>query len=114
MDDGIVRGLRCYIYRPAHGDCSNGGLSGRVNEVTLVGDGIPRIFAPTADAPDVELGSILGSLHARPAGGVVPGMVGPMFGGCFIYSSDSRFPSSAPIALHDRFESPELATAMHN
>jgi hypothetical protein len=28
-----------------------------------------------------------------------------MFGGNFIHTSDSRFPSSAPIAVHDRVES---------
>lgn len=27
-----------------------------------------------------------------------------MNGGCFIYTSDSRFPSDSPIFLHDRFE----------
>lgn len=28
----------------------------------------------------------------------------PQFGGHFIYSSDSRFPSDSPIHVHDRFE----------
>lgn len=35
------------------------------------------------------------------------GMNGPMFGGNFIYTSDSRFPSKYPIPIHDRFETQE-------
>lgn len=29
---------------------------------------------------------------------------GPMFGGQFIYTSDSRFPHDYPISIHDRYE----------
>ena len=50
-------------------------------------------------------------LHAEPL--VKPkGMVGPMFGGNFIYTSDSRFPSSYPIPVHDRFETKEFYNSM--
>jgi hypothetical protein len=35
-----------------------------------------------------------------------------MFGGCFLWTSDGRFPSPHPIALHDRWESPELNEAL--
>ena len=38
----------------------------------------------------------------------VEGELGPMFGGNFIYSSDSRFPSDSPIKVFDRFESQKL------
>ena len=34
-------------------------------------------------------------------------LCGPMFGGAFIWSSDSRFPSRQPIPVHDRYETPE-------
>lgn len=39
---------------------------------------------------------------------------GGMFGGNFIYCSDSRFPSlpgefSSPVSVHDRFESQEIS-----
>jgi hypothetical protein len=36
-----------------------------------------------------------------------PGMVGPMFNGRWIWSNDSRFPSSQPVPLFDRWETPE-------
>ena len=100
------RGLRCSIYRPARGDCSNGGLSSRVHTVTLVGEGIAPVFAPSAEAPAVELRVLGGRVNAKP---VDDGGKWWMFGGCFIYTSDSRFPSPAPIALHDRTESSELS-----
>jgi len=32
------------------------------------------------------------------------GKAGPMAGGNFVYSSDSRFPHDYPLAVHDRFE----------
>jgi len=34
---------------------------------------------------------------------------GGMFGGNYIKTSDSRFPSDYPIPVHDRFESAELS-----
>lgn len=100
---GEIRGLRCNIYRPAHGNYSNGGLSSRVDQVTLVGPEIHGPFAPSEDAPAVELRRLGGVLNAKP----VDDPRWWMFGGCFIYTSDSRFPSNAPIALHDRTETSE-------
>lgn len=103
------RGLTCYIYREANGDCSNGGLSGRVDRVTLVGSGMPEISAPTDAAPAVVLSVTGDAVHARPAG---QDDTWWMFGGCFIYSSDGRFPFHHPIRLHDRCESSDLAEVM--
>lgn len=104
-----MKGLHCSILVPAdHGSCSNGGISSRVKTVTLVGDGIPTLFEPSPDAPAVflvrrtffEHGEYL---HASPVA-VDPSRGPLMFGGCFIYTSDSRFPSRQPIPLHDRQE----------
>ena len=47
-------------------------------------------------------------VHAEPVD-KPEGKVGPMFGGNFIYTSDSRFPNDYPIPVHDRFETPEQA-----
>lgn len=102
------RGLLVSIYGPRDGgNCSNGGISLRHTKAILTGEGIAEIFQPTDSAPEVQLMPALG-------GGVgyraVPAAVSDrwsMFGGCFIYSSDSRFPADQPIALHDRVESAE-------
>ena len=68
----------------------------------LVGDGIPEIFEGEG-LPVLEVlpGHISG-FRAVPV--VQPsGMAGPMFGGNFVYSSDSRLPRE-PIPVHDRYE----------
>lgn len=106
-----MRGLLCQVYRASWngGDPSNGGISSRCDEVILVGLG-PKaeIFEPTPRCPAVRLvRRTLGDgpvyLHAEPLD-QPEGRVGPMAGGSFIYSCDSRFPSDYPIGLHDRFE----------
>lgn len=116
-NQGQRRGLTCDVYRPANGDCSNGGISSRVDRVTLIGPDVPEISAPHDAAPTVELRMIPvlgGHLVAEPVDKTVKhGRTHFMFGGCFIYSSDSRFSrihplaTGAPIPLHDRTESRE-------
>lgn len=113
-----MKGIRVDIYKSAHGDSSHGGLSSRKACVTLL---IPEGgYVDTID-PDADYVVII----RRPIGDyAVPcnnlgeplslqrtSEIGPMFGGTFIYSSDSRFREhcgSQPIALRDRFESEEL------
>lgn len=99
-------GLRCDIYRPTRGDRSNGGISGRVDHVTMVGPNVPRISRATDDVPAVEPGMTGGAVNARPAGQQNTWW---MHGGCFIWTSDARFPSPHPVPLHDRAEKEELA-----
>lgn len=112
-DAGHVAGITCSVLVDAAlGNSSNGGLSSTVTRVTLVGQGVARIFRPTTDAPPVEIGEAGGRLHARPLQELWPAdAVGPMFGGSFIYTSDSRFRDitrdGRPLHLHDRFETSE-------
>ena len=103
------KGLLCYVYNAAHfPDSSNRGISSRCDKVILVGLGKEcEIFEPTPERPAVRL--VRRTLSGRPYLHVEPveqpeGLVGPMAGGTFIYSTDSRFPSPYPISLHDRFE----------
>jgi hypothetical protein len=103
------RGLLCFIYRPVGGSCANGGISNRVDKVILVGPDIPEIFAPTSDTPAVELRVLGDEMNAEPVG---RDNTWWMFGGAFIYTSDSRFPSRAPIALHDHCETREESEAL--
>jgi len=98
-------GLICHIYRSGLGECSNGGVSSKTDMVTLVGIGLSP-YEPTAECPAIKLVERNGYAHAEPVEQPV-GLVGPMFGGTFIYSSDSRFPGKYPIALHDRWETQE-------
>jgi len=103
-----MKGLICSILEPKDiGNCSAHGISSRVRKVTLVGPGIAGIFEPSEDAPAVALKELRISedrLHvfARPI--EIPEGAHSMMGGCFIWTSDSRFPSRQPIPLHDRVE----------
>lgn len=117
------KGIIVEVFKPAMGDCSNGGFSSYCKELTLVGPGIPEIFEASPERPAVVLKlrwGIGGKLpvlpagttgeatnpyvHAEPAYPVPAGERGWMFGGCAVYSSDSRFPFDYPIKLHDRAE----------
>lgn len=88
-------------------DCTNGGVSSRYNRLYLaVEDGWfdvpeddPRLLVPITR--HFGFGDYI---HAEPVIGRPDGCVGPMFGGNFVYTSDSRFPSPYPIPVHDRFE----------
>lgn len=120
-------GIIADIYKAKGQSFSNGGLSEYRDQVTVVN--VPGPFEPNAERPAVLLveGNVPGSvkivqaeqdgegrwLPARPARSV-----GPMHGGCYVGTSDSRFGETVrelggarfggPVALHDRFESPEL------
>ena len=64
-----------------------------------------------AKVPNDDLVLIVRTIGDTTANYVVPASIAkgnkmPMFGGNFVYSSDSRFPSDAPIKIHDRIEVP--------
>lgn len=106
--DQNIKGLLCDIYKPPYGDCSNGGLSSKCSQVILAGKGIPEIFFPNEEHPLVRLERRNLSHMDVPYLTIYPYGMGMdwMFGGCFVYSSDSRFNviSKYPIPLHDRRE----------
>jgi hypothetical protein len=105
-----IKGLLCDIYKPYYGDAANGGLSCYCWHVILAGKGIPEVFSPNEATPLVRLERR--ELHHMdtPYLTIYPWEMGCandwMFGGCFVYSSDSRFRviSPYPIPLHDRRE----------
>ena len=113
-------GLIANIYRGRFGDCSNGGLSSRVNEVTLVN--VEGPFEPTEDRPAAMLlnGHARGTVRVVPAVEVKGGAYvydenrHSMMGGAYVATSDSRFtqavekltgaPFYGAVPLHDRYE----------
>lgn len=103
-----MKGLHCLILQPkTFPNCSNHGISERCSEITLVGEGIPEIFEATDQEPPViiETRKVFGTTyyHAVPVKIKESGKW-YMMGGCFIWTSDSRFPHDYPIPLHDRVE----------
>lgn len=103
------KGLAVGVYESKSiGNCSADGITSKNKNLILIGPGVPEIFEgdETNTVKLVER-DICGNgryLHAEPVS-QPEGMAGPMMGGAFIYTSDSRFPSKQPIPVHDRFES---------
>jgi hypothetical protein len=109
-----MKGMLVYVYRNG-ADCTAGGITSKVDMIIIVGEGIEGPF-------EVDPGEAFLELRKKNVGGdeylyAVPvdgrdtaGMVGPMFGGNFVYSSDSRFRRVCPypIPVHDRWETQEL------
>ncbi len=102
-----LMGLIIEVYRPAHRiDCTNGGLSSKVNTILLVGEGIPKIFEASSDYPAFRLikRNLSGGeyLHIEPWERATGN--GWMYGGNIADTSDSRKPWKYPVHIHDRQE----------
>lgn len=133
METNDQRGLTLYIYRPEHGDSSNGGVSSRCQRVTLVGvvtemeggrsemrpfpqsSRVPSV--PSPDAPAVvAVKRRMGRehlVHVEPLEEPVQSQGTPwMAGGTYVATSDSRVRDLlgadgfyGALAFHDRTES---------
>jgi hypothetical protein len=106
-----AKGLIALIYRDSLGiDYSNHGISSTATEVVVVGPGIDPIFEASEERPAVRIESRewLGNVTYHAV--LITDEPGTwwMYGGTFIFSSDSRFratiPFSGAVALHDRRE----------
>ncbi len=99
-------GMRVSVYRDANlGPCSNGGISDRFASLVVVN--LPGPFEPSETCPGVRF---VERDHFHDI--LVPvdypeGHVGPMFGGNYAGTSDSRCNGGVPLAIHDRFETAE-------
>jgi len=97
-----------FVFKFPLGDCTNNGVTSKVDSIYLH-HGPDADLADLEDLPDDELILVERTLGGRDAWYAVPvgaykNNRGTMAGGNFIYSSDSRFPSDAPISVHDRIE----------
>jgi hypothetical protein len=105
-----TKGLPVDIYKSSLGDCTNKGISSDKTELILTRWEIaghmidcPKLFTGDETNSVEIIENVPGHHCAVPL--VHPkNMVGPMFGGHFAYSSDSRFPFKYPVPIHDRFE----------
>lgn len=98
-----MKGLGVNVYRSPH-EATNGGLSSKSDRFVLTGEGMPEIFEPKASQPELHLRRFHGDWVAFPPFDPAPNCVGWMFGGNFVYTSDSRFHPGHPIRVHDRQE----------
>lgn len=106
-----VRAINAEIYKPKWGDCSNNGLSSRFDDVYIVCDDGNYTF-DTDNPPENLCVMVKRELfdenadYIRPYKDSPKGTVGYMYGGCIVYTSDSRF-RNRPLKLHDRTETQE-------
>lgn len=85
-------------------DCTNNGVSSTSNNATLIWDESDEEIKNNMPKGGCILVLTKG-LGTRKYMAVPLGEKRwAMFGGNFIYTSDSRFPSDQPIHIHDRFE----------
>ena len=123
-----MKGLSVNIYRSDLGDCTNGG----VTSPARAGGRIFVVFDEWLRGGNYTLGECTGNpgivclrvvrrrirgaeyLHLEPMHGNPEGCAGPMAGGNFAYTSDSRFHdlSDRPLPVHDRFETWEQHDAL--
>tara|TARA_R100000951_G_scaffold100714_1_gene91610 strand:+ start:106 stop:453 length:348 start_codon:yes stop_codon:yes gene_type:complete len=113
----MVRSQITWVLKNSLGDCTADGLSSKNDKLQLVwsadpnGDPIGLTPDQVAKVPNDYLILIVRTIGGTPANYAVPASIAkgnkrPMFGGNFVYASDSRFPSDAPIHIHDRIEVP--------
>jgi len=111
-----MRGLSVSIYRNGS-DCTNGGATSPAKaegKIVLLFDRALRRgnweFDESADDDRficLEVRRRGDYVYAVPMYGTPKGVAGPMFGGNYVCTSDSRFSEafgSRPIPVHDRFD----------
>jgi hypothetical protein len=106
--EGELNGLLVSVFRPSDmGDTSANGLSSKKDRLMLVFEGSKSPFK-TSEGEDY-LVLIKRTIYGKEVLSAVPKSIldsgkHSMFGGNFIYTSDTRFPSDSPIKVHDRVE----------
>jgi len=102
------QGLIVNVYRPSH-DATNNGLTSKMDQIRLVGEGVDGPFGPKEgeDYLVVQTKHVGNKpyIYAVPKSLLDSGDL-VMFGGNFVYTSDSRFAAvnKYPIPVHDRVE----------
>lgn len=104
-----VHTLRVSKWEKEGYDGSLGGASSKYDQFVLIGAGVAEVFTPNESQPALRLVKRMflhkAYYHAEPIEQPI-GMIGPMFGGNYITSGDSRMPQEV-IPVHDRWETKE-------
>jgi hypothetical protein len=109
-----MKGMLVFTLRAADGEFTLNGVSSQHSTFLLVGPGVPEVHEDNGRYPVLHLvkrslGGAKPYLHAEPLERPV-GKLGPMAGGNYIMTSDSRFRQEVneyPVPVHDRFETQE-------
>lgn len=99
------------------GDCTNGGISSKYNNLLLICDD-GYIEIDENNIPENAVRIVTRTLwgkeykHIEPLKQPNKGNIGWMNGGNVAYTSDSRFKSDYPLNIHDRQETQEQYDAL--
>lgn len=108
-----MKGFSVCVYKSARfGDCSLGGISSKFPELILLptestrkqGIIVPELFEAHDNGIFLYYRPEFKDLIAAPENYLDKEHYWYMFGGNFLWSSDSRFPAKFPIKIHDRRE----------
>ena len=102
-----MNNILTFVYKNSLGDCTNNGLTSKYDKINLYHGQLDS--EKINELPENSLILVERVLFGKQANYAVPVEIykskrHSMAGGNFIYTSDSRFPSSAPISVHDRIE----------
>ena len=107
----MAKALKLEIYKSKFGDCSNGGISSRFNEVLILcpdGNYEVDLENPPENLCILVKREILGEIHMHVEPWAKANGVGWMAGGCVVDTPDSRWSrlkgNYYPLKLHDRME----------
>lgn len=99
----MAKGMLAFVYRSGV-DCTGGGVSSYHDQFVVVG--ATPVFETGLGAVCLYLCEWMGQTIAVPEKiDTREGLHGWMFGGNFVYTSDSRWPTGLPIKIFDRRES---------
>lgn len=123
----IMKNLSVSVYRDHLGDCTNHGITSRHNDLILFWDCTRKEAENYCEEKNIDKDTALflvkrelwGEDHSYAAPLIYPkNMVGPMSGGNFVYTCDSRLyklnnlTCASPIPVHDRFDTQEMYEAL--
>ncbi len=101
----LVNAIKVNIFKSSLGDCSNGGISSKYDDILLeCKDGHIKVDVDNPPENFCFMDHLMDYKYIRPFAD--PDEIGWMAGGSLIYSSDYRFRnmSEYPLILHDRQE----------
>lgn len=110
------------FYNATYRKCAAGGITETAEDIYVLCDDGP--FEIDGSDPRLfKLAKTLDSIHLEPVNPPAgPKTVGPMMGGSYAATSDARFsracrsmlgfPFYGAVAVHDRFETPEMYEAL--
>ena len=106
-EEAGIPALPVNVYRSSMGDSTNNGLTSKKDNLMLVFDGVKSPFKTKEGEDYLVLDTV--NVGGKTYTFAVPKSIKDsgkhsMFGGNFIYTSDSRFPFDNPIKVHDRVE----------